>query len=1465
MEPGEYPTNIISVNNLAHIPYEYFVSQSSVSIAEKNKLLKLENKWRQQGHLVYCDLFQDRIWAFRSRQNTPTLDSTTLPESLVDTDIKPLGFLFGGAGVFEPASLTSNKNISTLSNTSITCPLGLGKEVFVKKSQILNDRAIKTKDTANDLSEYSKKERVVSLNEIYEYFISAVLGSVRSFLCRDNKYIQFNSRTLIPIRPQPALYFGNPDIVEFATLDVDLTSMGTLLIKIYFDIVCGFENLSSIKTSDISKYLKPGDFLWLAPSGNPAKFYCSLDSDKIEIPGLSENCYDNFVDYSVKATIELWKKDVLEWLSYQGLDPALVNENGWLIVQILGNDLPPRSTEYLKSLVPGCPGIVPWPALLCFRCISQNSFKHNELGAEATCSRDPLTFAEEWFISQDQRDLILNERQNERKIAEAILKERVDTEVRATCSHTDSPVTLRRGSISGNIYPTPPDAMHSLIGATPSFDGSISTPINSNNLPLIDPPMVSRNTNSSHGSLEGWIPSGKRENDSSVYNFNENFSENDNMICDLDGAMFGNDVTDADFNFFDEPDVIPMDLDPNSLTVESNLATQPPEKRELMTNVSLHVSRNKSNNKILVPNDQALNENGIHEMKCLDLFQPQIRHTSFNKETVFNQLNFQKTSNPIEKKVDQYSLYGRVEFSKSLHSVNEKYGVSGPFKFSIGVSKIKPLNIPSLPQTNYLQKTRRRRSIKVTKKKQQTLIPLFMGTYETQARNSRESSVDSDNCSQTSEQDNINMIEAKPHGSYKIGIKEPLESDENEDAEPLFESSMKECEQVSPSWLSVDVCHIHLLTSDPGDWPLKLYLTCQNLDNLQNTFTDQEYVATAQILVDQAVSSTFQLFIPPKINKQQEAQQIVSTKRMMRCVTEAAKVYFNDVNDCNLRNFLDVQGIRVSNQVLRLPPRPNTNLKLPSGVNDRPNNLYVIPPPRVQVRRAESSFWVFPTAVTYWENIGLAPSAGPKNIEAVCVYPNFEGMDLNSSIFLDRMRSIYESYRFGSHQRISSEGINDGLVSFSVGDLERKMSNSAPLREILGKLGRIFSCLSSQDNNFVVYFAYPVDNSWLLINICSAFQHLIKVYRKILQEKRITRNNEIVLQLVPLSLIASPLSLAIPTPSEYFGLALELYDRCINFTSTSIPAIILESTLPKSIDFKLNPNPPESLLQENSCLHIAYSQSNDCRWITTAWTDNRGTEQMTACYCLGRRNGLLSTSFGRVANEIWETTMDFISDVRVNRRIIIAKVGVMDSSEIEIWTGLASKEIKCQINLILVTTKSGSSLRLLRFPFSLGSKGPTMQSPTSTLSSSSVAQGAQQPCLSSENNSNIVDIHSEPDVNARIIDSTDQTWGAILSHRLNNSNSLVEINLALISGYLIKRGGKNLEDSPTILEVNIIYGEIFGNPRTFHESLLKEILSHYRGLGTLARVRGIVDPIHDIRPWHIAAVEKAANALWRLM
>ena len=118
----------------------------------------------------------------------------------------------------------------------------------------------------------------------------------------------------------------------------------------------------------------------------------------------------------------------------------------------------------------------------------------------------------------------------------------------------------------------------------------------------------------------------------------------------------------------------------------------------------------------------------------------------------------------------------------------------------------------------------------------------------------------------------------------------------------------------------------------------------------------------------------------------------------------------------------------------------------------------------------------------------------------------------------------------------------------------------------------------------------------------------------------------------------------------------------------------------------------------------------------------------------------------------------------------------------------------------------------------------------------------------------------EPDTT--LVDVTESTWGAVASHRLNNSASLIDLNPAVASGYLVKRGGTRADDPPVVLEVNIIHVE--GSPRVY-EALIREVLTYFRGLGTLARARGVVGRETDVRPWHVAAAEKGVNALYQLM
>ncbi|KAG4421803.1 hypothetical protein IFR04_005053 [Cadophora malorum] len=1517
MDPSEYPTNVISFNSFSSINYEYFESASTSSGAARKHLQRVEAGWRHDGRLVHHDPYREGIWLFYNgvlSTGSPTKDSDTFSSSV---DIQGLGLLQLEKGIYEPASLARSKQVlgGSLTAGSASSSPSSSLENALRTAQTLNAKAIQTNANLSVMqdaptpSPRAKVEFTASTKDIHEYFISAVLSSIVYFLCHDHDFIPLNSRTLILASSRSlgsSAKLGNE--VELATLDISLTSLGVLVLKAHSDMAPGLQTLKNVfNPSSAACGLSPGASLWLAPSGSAAKFYCVPDDKKLpgtlSIAQLQGSLIDSRQNGSNNPlTIRSWQSRCLAWLSTKGLNATALEAGGWLYVQILGGHLPysnpdSQSIPLLEDLA-----IVPWPALLCFQTSNSSGAGDSQTTDSIATCRDPLAFAEEWFTSKDERAAIVSRRSKEKQAADALSKEQADVEARALQSRIFSPAALRRGSNAGAIYPTPPDAPQHPVGATPSFDGNVSTPGNPNHLVAHEPggvhppnpPVVDADT-------DMWGTPAKKDRTNSPVHYDENDNDNDdahdndndNLFGDLGGDMFGTHITDDDFNFFDEPDVdefdvkqpspapVPTSKKPDDIgqISEPNMPVAGPGENHGIENIVEDNLDHDPNARpvtvdeaVVVPDSMAA---GRAETNVEASQPPQpIIDLPFNKEIIFQKLVQVSTMEKAKKQPRRASLFKQVEFVDALRSVNEKYSSHGQFDFSYQRRKQHPGEISGLPQTQYL--TRRRKAHENTLEMGNIARMLGEKVLDGQAKpveDPMDYLMTSDGGSSISEQDDLSHTTDDALVGSKFGVKRKWDGDDEDEIASTFDTLAMDFEQSVGTPQSVSGSQLPLFEADPADWALTTYFTLPEPDMKPTTLSDLERIATAQILADQAVSGTLRL---PGLNGNDTPakwDRSSATKQLLNKLSQAANSCLRDGTICSMRAFLDIQGIPILSQALRLPPRPTPNPRGPNGLDMRPNNPFLIIPPQIEVRRSESKLSILPSSVPFWENLGLGPSKGVKDIDAVCVYPNFEGIAANASTFLDQMRSVYESSRFGSHDRVESKDIGSGLLPFAVETMsQNKMHHLTTLKETAARLNRTLSSLPVGERNFVVYFVYPVDNSVLLVHICSAFQHLFNLYRKALAERRANTANELVLQLIPLDFIASPTSLAIPTPSTYFQLSMEVYDRCVDFTSpSSSPAIMLEQPLPRTIDFKLNANPSASLLQENTCLHVAYAQSIDDRWITAAWTDNRGTRQMTASYCLGRKNEPISTPFTEVANEIWETTLQVVASNKIHWRIIIARIGVMDSSEFEFWTGLASKESNAQISLTLMTVQTDPSLRLLPAFMTLT---PNAYGSQSVITPVSTPQALQSSILSPENAPTPVrenttaapaEAPAEPDRDARLIDYTDQSWGAVLSHRLNNSNSLMETSPALISGYLIKCGGTNAVDPPIVMEVNIVHCEVVGNPRTFHESLLREMLVYYRGLGTLARARGVVDAVLDIRPWHIAAAEKAVKTLYMLM
>ena len=407
--------------------------------------------------------------------------------------------------------------------------------------------------------------------------------------------------------------------------------------------------------------------------------------------------------------------------------------------------------------------------------------------------------------------------------------------------------------------------------------------------------------------------------------------------------------------------------------------------------------------------------------------------------------------------------------------------------------------------------------------------------------------------------------------------------------------------------------------------------------------------------------------------------------------------------------------------------------------------------------------------------------------------------------------------------------------------------------------------------------------------LCACFFGLVKSYDRNAPATQPARHRP-VLQIVPIRMIASFESLVFLDSQTAATLAREVYDRCpaahvphaADLPLTSAVSTILADPTPMNFHFQLSTDPPSDLLHERSCMNVAYCASFDDRWMTAAWTDEAGKYLHTACYNRGRGG-----TFESVAQEIWDSTLQYIRPRKVAWQVLIAKAGPMESSEKAIWQKLATGTLQPKFPISLTLVSVNTSPMLTIYPGREAQPQSPMATPASQHQSASYSTPITTPQAQSFSPvptppaasaftaglDALASADADPD--ARLIDFTDESWGIVLARRLSVSRSLVEYHPALASGYLVKRTGPGELDQPVVMEVNVmdyvepVDGEAGGEHRKQEteairrrkaDGLLREVLVMYRGLGLLARLRGM-EAVGSCTPWHVSAVMKAEVAL----
>ncbi|PNP40754.1 hypothetical protein TGAMA5MH_07194 [Trichoderma gamsii] len=1545
METGEYETNTLSINSVSSITYRLYEASPNLSQTFASVALEIENSLRDRGYIVLYDAARRGLWhfLFLTKEEEENLDK--LGDSLgLPLDVLEQGLVVKEEGVIEPPIMPKPRSQALQSGNTPAGLLSANPTLEQAHRPALSSPLQTTTPSSQDhefKAEHNIKTTPQSL--LYEKLITAVSLTVSTAFCRRTGAIPLNYRTIL-ISPttysaQPhGVAIGRPQIL--GTFRVYLTTTGALVIGISLTKCKGILSLDDTAASSLAP---AGYSVLAAPFGIMTATQNFVPGDG-GLSSLAQTPMTHFFSFrnGLDGQESLWKQACQRFLDFRGIAASTLGGCLWVNLLVPKSKSADSKGDY-RSSGANSSFTLPWPRRLCFRKKNVDASSTSRVidtvlsGHEE--SHDPLGNAKGWHSSITEREEKIK-RAAER--AAAIPK---DSHPQTADSKTPkpsglSPVALQRPNTAtaGIMYPTPPDGVQQPNGVTPSMDGTFSSPGNPLSAQIIPEADITMQNEQAGGiglDQSPTVAESKRRRSDNL------LGDTDNVLGgDVSGDIFeDNDITEADFNFFDEkPDDLDIDMAMGDLpssemalsqaaeesvrpveTIQQPLAptpaSLPPSAPSLPPSTPTPVpavsptsaSASALQAVISLPpppppqketavfakpelkHARSQNEDAARRNRGDIRVTPAKRESSpFDPHAVFKRVKASlkrpkyDASVPAQPHWRKEKVFESLDFDPAIPMISKKYEQGGFFDLS-ALTKVERMekangDVPAVPETDYLKrhgklnrKPRDRSTARHTIGKQYfAMEPQILTTTSPMKLDGSIS--DREDGDMESDQDDSSYTSDEPGSPHKASIR--LMHGDDDIMSQI--TSLRDCDIEEPDHqLAMELPR--LSRSDISGVSLsQLFLDPEPL-LLDMGLSDEDVIQVAQLVADQAATGSLDIFNasdfePATLSASEKRSDLsIHARDAFYTLEGIITHFFEDAMPVRLKGLLDIQDLPILSQFI---PRQITGREGNSETM-RPSNLYQIPSPHLEVQRADTKLSVLPSAVAFWESLGLSPSSGSKNINAICVFPGWSGMGDNVKAFMDRVKSIYELLKLGTFEVMPlGEDVEAGLLPYEVDRITTSPDatvtrHGSAMVECMEALRGVFSNLAITETNFVIYFVYSPENPGTIIESCTAFQRFYELYQKILASRKEPPQNELVLQLVSTDVLSSPSALVITQTSDLVRLCIETYDRCTLFGGPMpAPAIRLEQLLPRIIDFKLTTTPSASLIRENSCIHVAYSQSVDERWITAAWTDDRGNQQATAAYCMGRKGKSPSRNMTEIANEIWETTLELMSSWRVLWRVIITKCGPMPQHEVDFWVDLARTEIHAKVTLVLLSVDSSPSLQLLppaiKLPAPIAAlhtpvstPQPSMQSPEPVATPATPAANAAAATPSNDGTGT-----AEAESDEILIDVTDQTWGAIAGHRLSNSSSILEVQLSLMSGYLIKRTGLRLEDPPVVMEVNLIYTETI--PRV-HEPLLREMLGYFRALGTLARARGVVDKEGDVRPWHVAAAEKAVRALYLLM
>lgn len=799
------------------------------------------------------------------------------------------------------------------------------------------------------------------------------------------------------------------------TLNVQLNATGTLAISPQTISQPGITRLCSPR-DDIADLLRvqPGTDVWLCPNGAIAR----LVTANIESPAIPSPEYPSSTNNFSRQ--QQWKLDVVQWLANFGLHINSIEEEPWVEVEVWepffarlagetwrqGEDN--QSTLPLKRML--------WPARFCFKR-SGPMFRSSY---PAHTFDDPLGFAEQWF--SEASSLKLNQDPPKISVSEEIQMNDHDM----TSPRIDSAENLESLSRMAQypdlqntnmVYPTPPDG--AAIVGTNNLNASETSPDDPDfNL---SPGAGQDAKNASHIEFSPDLNVGTGRYDA---------SDDEDLFGDMNDKDFGaKGITDADFSFFDDPDLEMMDEGVPDLQVAAPQTPliqpdqQPLVKEEPKEDIREEDPDGDSRKD---PQDTEISMEGhlhkmeepqaspVNESMDLDEFPPSPLEPKSQtispplspvgiKKILFPGSEVEDSNQSSDSRFHQ-GHYHPVAFEKRIGDWDRKYGTTGKFWFTTGnaseASDRNPNSIPTIGMPH-----RGRASVAAKSAGESAAL----SSLDNHTRSSSVSSSTESDLSDDAPPTNAPTPLAMTIPSLKRK-RVPSESDIQSVASLAKSSIVPENSAVSKG---DNTTFLGNFLANFSDWTFIGYFSATQIQQLPVLLRREDQVTIAQLLVDQITQSSFDYRLADRVS----LSSINSENFPLETCLEGAN-FLGDMARLDLKAYASLQEDPAA-----LQQNPKDPSKGPISKSFAPH---------VRVRRGKDILEALPASISFWETFGLEPAHGTKNVSAYCIHP--QAASSAADVFMDRFGLLYQSCNFGNHARgDQSKTSTSGLIAWDSG------------------------------------------------------------------------------------------------------------------------------------------------------------------------------------------------------------------------------------------------------------------------------------------------------------------------------------------------------------------------------------------------------------------------------------------------